>query len=95
MWAPGGGADGQAADTISQDALKAEPVRITWKEDLTRETCGILVPGPGIKPTPPEMEVQCLNHWTASNHPIGDSSLDSLTMNNIVGSFRKMMESED
>ena len=38
MWAPGGGADGQAADTISQDALKAEPVRITWKEDLTRKT---------------------------------------------------------
>ena len=56
---------------------------------------GILVPGPGIKPTPPEMEVQGLNHWTASNHPIGDSSLDSLTINNIVASFRKMMESED
>ena len=26
--------------------------------------CGILVPRLGIKPTPPAMEAQCLNHWT-------------------------------
>ena len=36
-------------------------------------TCRILVPGPGIKPMPPEMEVQGLNHWIARNHPIGNS----------------------
>ena len=27
--------------------------------------CRILVPQPGIKPVPPTMEVQSLNHWTA------------------------------
>ena len=27
--------------------------------------CGILVPQPGIKPTPPALEAQSLNHWTA------------------------------
>ena len=28
-------------------------------------TCGILLPLPGIKPTPPAVEVQILNHWNA------------------------------
>ena len=27
--------------------------------------CGILVPQPGIEPTPPALEVWSLNHWTA------------------------------
>ena len=27
--------------------------------------CGTLVPWPGIKPTPPEVEVRSLNHWTS------------------------------
>ena len=27
--------------------------------------CGTLVSWPGITPTPPEMEVQSLNHWTS------------------------------
>ena len=26
--------------------------------------CGILVPQPGIKPMPPALEAQSLNHWT-------------------------------
>ena len=26
------------------------------------KACGILVPGPGIKPTPPAVEVRSLNH---------------------------------
>ena len=26
--------------------------------------CGILVPWPGIEPTPPALEVRSLNHWT-------------------------------
>lgn len=28
------------------------------------ESCGILVPSPGIKPVPLEMEEQNFNHWT-------------------------------
>ena len=31
--------------------------------------CGILVPGSGMKPSPPIVEVQCLNHWTAGEVP--------------------------
>ena len=31
--------------------------------------CGILVPGPGMKPSPLIVEVQCLNHWTAREVP--------------------------
>ena len=26
--------------------------------------CGVFVPRPGIKPVPPTLEVQSLNHWT-------------------------------
>ena len=29
----------------------------------------ILVPQPGIEPTPPAVEVWCLNHWTAVGVP--------------------------
>ena len=36
--------------------------------------CGILVPQPGIKPTPPAVEARSLNHWTAREVP-GISSL--------------------
>ena len=32
--------------------------------------CGILVPQPGIKPVPPALGVQNLNHWTAREVPI-------------------------
>ena len=31
--------------------------------------CGILFPRPGIKPVPPELEAQSLNHWTAREVP--------------------------
>ena len=32
-------------------------------------TYGILVPHPGIDPTPPVVEVQGLNHWTTLRSP--------------------------
>ena len=32
---------------------------------LCRVARGILVPRPGIEPTPPAMQVQSLNHWTS------------------------------
>ena len=31
--------------------------------------CGILVPQPGIKPAPPALEAQSLNHWTTREIP--------------------------
>ena len=31
--------------------------------------CRILVPRPGIEPTPPAVEVRSLNHWTAREFP--------------------------
>ena len=31
---------------------------------LCNTACGILVPRPGIKPMPPAVEAQSLNHWT-------------------------------
>ena len=31
--------------------------------------CGILVPQPGIEPTPPAVEAQSRNHWTAREVP--------------------------
>ena len=31
--------------------------------------CGILVPRPGIEPTPPALEVWSLNHWTTREVP--------------------------
>ena len=34
-----------------------------------RAACGILVPQPGIKPAPPAVEAQSLNHWTAREVP--------------------------
>ena len=36
---------------------------------LGRRTCGNLVPQPGIRPAPPTLEVQSLNHWTAREIP--------------------------
>ena len=35
--------------------------------------CGILVPWPGIKPVPPAMEAQSLNHWTDREVPLMQS----------------------
>ena len=35
----------------------------------TAPACGILVPRPGIEPTPPALEAQSLNHWTAREVP--------------------------
>ena len=32
-------------------------------------TCGILIPGPGIKPSPPAVEAQSLNQWTSRKSP--------------------------
>ena len=34
-----------------------------------RVACAILVPRPGIEPTPPEVEAQSLNHWTIREVP--------------------------
>ena len=34
--------------------------------------CGVLVPPPGIKPTPLAFESWCLNHWTTREIPKGD-----------------------
>ena len=31
--------------------------------------CGILVPQPGIKPVPPALKMQSLNHWTSREVP--------------------------
>ena len=31
--------------------------------------CSILVPQPGIKPVPPALEAQSLNHWTTREVP--------------------------
>ena len=36
--------------------------------------CGILVPGPGIKPATPALEVQSLNHWTTREVPLNPGS---------------------
>ena len=46
---------------------------------LHLEACGILVPQPGIKPTPPAMEVQSLNYWTAREVSYMISLVSSLT----------------
>ena len=32
--------------------------------------CGILFPQPGIKPVPPAVEGQSLNHWTTRDFPL-------------------------
>ena len=36
---------------------------------LHHSVCGVLVPWPGIEPTPPEVEVQNLNHWITREMP--------------------------
>ena len=38
-----------------------------WRPYL--EECGILLPRPGIKPAPPALGEQSLNHWTARKSP--------------------------
>ena len=39
------------------------------KKKFSFRACGILVPQPGIEPTPPAVEAQSLNHWTAREVP--------------------------
>ena len=41
---------------------------------------GILVPWPGIKPNPPMMEAQSLNHWTIREVPIGISEIRKIAL---------------
>ena len=44
-----------------------------WSEfffRLCHMACGILVPQPGIEPTPPELEASSLNYWTAREVPL-------------------------
>ena len=36
---------------------------------ITSQTCGILIPQPGIKPVSPTVEMQILNHWTTREVP--------------------------
>ena len=46
----------------------------SWKEYIFWpfcEACRILVPQPGIKPTPPALEVWILNHWITREFPGG------------------------
>ena len=45
---------------------------------LCHATCGILVPRP-IEPTPPTLETQIPNHWTASNVTILLFQADTFT----------------
>ena len=47
---------------------------IFWSCSLA---CRILVPQPGIKPVPPAVEVQCINHWTTREVPMQAKSLQS------------------
>ena len=47
---------------------------IFWSCSLA---CRILVPQPGIKPVPPAVEMQHLNHWTAREVPMQAKSLQS------------------
>ena len=37
---------------------------------LPHHACGILVPPPGMEPTPPALEARRLNHWTAREVPV-------------------------
>ena len=37
---------------------------------LAAQYVGILLPQPGIKPTPPTLEAQSLNHWTVREVPV-------------------------
>ena len=49
-----------------------------WEQNLfeffffghTTQQAGILVPQPGIEPTPPAVEAQSLNHWTTREVPV-------------------------
>ena len=36
---------------------------------LGHEACGILAPRPGVEPSPPALEGEVLNHWTARKVP--------------------------
>ena len=42
--------------------------------------CGILAPRPGIEPTPPALEAQSLNHWTAREAQLGQVLKDEHTL---------------
>ena len=48
---------------------------------LHHTACGILVPQLGIEPTPPVLEVQSLNHWTAREVPMPTFSMGKLINN--------------
>ena len=41
------------------------PERVSYENQIFFWPCGILVPPPGIEPTPPAVEAWSLNHWTA------------------------------
>jgi len=43
--------------------------RLTFFFGCTEQREGSLVPGPGIEPTLPAMELQCPSHWTAQEAP--------------------------
>ena len=42
---------------------------LTFFFGCTEQREGSLVPGPGIEPTLPAMELQCPSHWTAQEAP--------------------------
>ena len=46
------------------------PSDLFWGAGGLDTACGILVPRPGIRPIPPALEAQSLNHWTAREIPI-------------------------
>jgi len=37
---------------------------------LSSSSLQILLPWPGVKPVPPAMEAQCINHWTSREFPL-------------------------
>ena len=53
--------------------FRASPFRAVLFFRPHHVACGILVPQPGIKPTPPALEMQSLNHWTNREVPWGCS----------------------
>ena len=53
---------------MANEAVKAHEGSIVFIDDDNRYS-GILVPLPGIEPTPPALERQSLDHWTTREVP--------------------------
>ena len=53
--------------------------------------CGIFSSQPGIKPVPPELEVQSLNHWIATEVPISFCFWCGLFVVVVVGKIMSLL----